>query len=46
LGQIQITTPGTVNLVEAFKLNEHPEIKMAAEDALNILKHGGKYGAY
>lgn len=40
LGQIQITTPGTVNIVEAFTHDEHPEIKMAAEDALNILKQG------
>jgi HEAT repeat protein len=40
LGKIQITTPGTLNMVESFTHDEHPEIKMAAEDALNILKQG------
>lgn len=40
LGKIQITTPGTLNIVESFTHDEHPEIKMAAEDALNILKQG------
>jgi FOG: HEAT repeat len=40
LGQIQITTPETLTIVESFINDEHPEIKMAAENTLNILKHG------